>query len=221
MRKPYPLQWPAGWPRTADDQRQRSRFGVWGPGGGRQNVPLSHAVQDVVREMERLQARNAVITSDLPTRADGLPYASGRAQDPGIAVYWTGDDGAERVIACDQYFTHAENLRAIAKSIEALRALERYGSTSIIQRAWSGFAALPPPAEAVEEKPDPEPSREWMEYFHVTEAASSETLRQTYRSMAKRMHPDHGGDVAEFQQLDAAWRQAQAWFAWRERRLGR
>lgn len=119
-RDQYPLQWPEGWPRTAEILRRRSSFG-----NGRPMSAFQTAIE-VMDEMDRLGAANAVITSFLPTRSDGLPYSAGRCEDPGIAV-WFVLDGHERVFACDQWETPAENMRAIAKSVQ-----------------FAGFAALPP-----------------------------------------------------------------------------
>lgn len=121
MREPYPLQWPPGFSRTASADRRDSRFGR-----GVFKVGLAIARTDVITELDRLGAANYIITTDLPTRRDGLPYADGRSNDPGVAVWFILDD-KERVFACDKWKTHAENMRAIALSIEAMRGLERWG----------------------------------------------------------------------------------------------
>lgn len=133
MRTPYPLQWPADWERTPDVRRQRATF----------SVGLAVALDSVCHELHLMGAVNATITSDLPTRSDGLPYASGRANDPGIAVYFELD-GVERVLACDQWTSPAANVRAIALTFGALRGMQRWGATGGATRALQGFTALPP-----------------------------------------------------------------------------
>lgn len=135
MRNPFPLQWPDGWRRTPVDERKPSRF-FYG---------FTDSLSSVLDEFRKIGAENVVVTSDLPTRRDGRPYASGRAEtgDSGIAV-WFVLQGQERVWACDRWRTHADNLRAIALSVEAIRGLDRWGAGDVIARAFHGFNALPP-----------------------------------------------------------------------------
>lgn len=220
-RQPFPLQWPDGWPRTPDDQREGSRFHSWS-GHGKTTVSLVEACRDALDELVRLGAEEVTITSNLPTKSNGLPYATGpRVSDPGIAVWWT-QDGKEQVIACDRWESPAENLRAIAKTLDAIRGIARWGSSSIVSRALSGFAALPPPAgdESATSRPEPElpePDRSWMEYFHVTEAASRRGVQSMFRTFAKQMHPDRTrGDSQPMAELNVAWSAAQVWFDWRD-----
>ena len=91
-----------------------------------------------------LRATKVVISTNIPLRRDGLPYA-GQAQpnDPGVAVYFTTNDRTT-CLACDRWKTVAENIYAIAKTIEALRGIERWGSKDAVGAAFLGFAALPP-----------------------------------------------------------------------------
>lgn len=195
-RKPYPLQWPDGWKRTAPVDRRRSPF------GDRRN-PLSAfgTARELLEELDRLGAAIAVITSFLPTRDDGLPYSDGRSEDPAIAV-WFVLDGTERVFACDRWFTAAENMRAITKSITAMRGLERWGMTDIIGRAFAGFAALPagPPS--------------WRVIFGVEgmEIPADDLLvvvKARHRKLIAVAHPDHGGSLERATALNEALQDAE------------
>ena len=96
MRNPFPLQWPDGWRRTPVDERKPSRF-FYG---------FTDSLSSVLDEFRKIGAENVVVTSDLPTRRDGRPYASGRAEtgDSGIAV-WFVLQGQERVWACESSVT--------------------------------------------------------------------------------------------------------------------
>ncbi len=199
-RDPFPLQWPEGFARTRTDMRMRSRFGHRG------QVSFSQARRDLLVELERLGAANAVLTSDLPVRNDGLPYANGRASDPGIAV-WFVLDGAERVFACDRWLSHAENMTAIAKSVEAMRGLERWGMADVVARVIGGFSALPPGAPA---------KRDWRD---VLEVESLSTLapddllavaKSRHRQLIQHHHPDRGGDPARAAEINAALAEAEA-----------
>jgi hypothetical protein len=89
-------------------------------------------------------AKEIVVSTNVPTRRDGLPYADAREPaDPGVAVYFTHGK-RQLVIACDSYSTVRANMRAVGATVEALRAIQRHGATSLLERAFTGFAALPP-----------------------------------------------------------------------------
>src|SRR3954464_15309435 len=129
MTNAYPLAWPNGWPRTPAAKRQPSRFS---PGA------LSKEAQETIWELARLGARQAVISTNVELRQDGLPYSNRRKpDDPGVAVYFMYEK-RQQCIPCDRWSTVEENLRAIWKSIEALRSLERWGAKSFVDAAFTG-----------------------------------------------------------------------------------
>lgn len=138
MTKPSfssPLRWPAGYDRTRRDQRlPASHFRVSG----------GTAVDDFVSELSKLRATNIVVTSEMPRRQDGLPYASNdlRTDDPGVAVYCRRRD-QDLVFACDRYASPLGNMRGLTLAFEAMRAIERHGSKQLADKALGGFAALP------------------------------------------------------------------------------
>ena len=193
----FPLSWPAGWPRTNPGARQRARF---------QTTP-GVAQTDLVHELELLGARSVVISTDMPLRRDGQPYAGRRPpQDPGVAVYWQQRVGREpdapvvwRVIACDRWDRLHDNVRAIGLSIGALRGLNRWGASELLDRAFAGFAALPG-ADA--------PRRPWWEVLEVDRAAPIDTIRAAYRRLARVRHPDRGGSDEAMRELSQAWAEA-------------
>lgn len=212
-RDPFPLQWPDGWKRTRPALRDRSKFGFRSSG----QVSFSGARTELLTELGRLGAINAVITSDLPTRNDGLPYANGRSDDPGIAVWFllAGANGRheERVFACDKWRSHAENMTAIARSIEAMRGLDRWGAGDVVTRAFAGFAALPPGGGGEQQLPQQPATvvRSWQEVFEVdalVDAVGPRDLlaivKARHRDKIKQHHPDLGGDPAIAIELNAA-----------------
>lgn len=209
-RSPYPLQWPADIPRTTSERRRRSRFG--GPRIAARTLSPYETAKELLTELRRLGASNVVITSLLPTRHDGLPYSDGSSDDPGIAV-WCVYRGRERVFACDEWATHAENMRAIAKSIEALRGLSRWGMADVAERAFAGFAALPPGDAGAAPRPAPI-RRPWREVFDGLPAVDVDDLvaivRARHRKLIAQAHPDHGGDPAVAAELNAALDEAMA-----------
>lgn len=213
-REPFPLQWPDGFARTPPKKRARSRFGVRG------QVSFSSARNELLIELSRLGAVNAVITSELPVRRDGLPYAAtGREEDPGIAVWFMLADERgnlqERVFACDRWLTFAENMLAVAKSIYAMRGLDRWGMADVVHRMVGGFTALPAGGGTSETEFVPPPrKRPWREVLGGTwpELDAGELLliaKGRHRKLIQEHHPDRGGDGAVAAELNTALAEAE------------
>lgn len=129
----HPLQWPAGYIRTGDDDRKRGRFG---------DINFTKLRTDLARELRLLGAEGAVVTSNIPLRNDGQPRASYRnPDDPGVSVYFTLK-GQRMCMASDKFTTPEANLRAIKGTVEGMRMIQRYGCSDMLERAFSGFTAL-------------------------------------------------------------------------------
>lgn len=189
----YPLAWPAGKPRTPRNKIERSRFEPYG---------RAAEVENVRAELQRLGARNVVVSTNMRLRRDGLPYSSDRApDDQGVAVYFDYA-GGQKCFACDRWRTIEENLRAIFKSIEAIRGLERWGSKSFVDAAFTGFSALPAPGQ--------QSRRAWRQVLGIgpEEPVSTEVINSYYRSAARRAHPDMGGSADAMAEVNAAREEA-------------
>jgi DnaJ-domain-containing protein 1 len=160
---------------------------------------------EVVKQLDLLRARNVVISTNMQPRGDGLPYAKQREpQDSGVAVYFDLN-GEQQCIPCDKWDTVAQNLRAVALTIEALRGIERWGAKEMVNAAFRGFKALP--AEAII---TPYTAKPWHEVLELAPTASPETIKAAYRSMLHRHHPDKGGDERRFQEVQRAYAEAKA-----------
>jgi hypothetical protein len=205
MEKPteaFPLQWPGGWRRTAAHLRTRARFNTkerqyssdsqssW---MRRKEVTIAQGTERVLRVLNQMGFnKSVVISSNLMLRNDGLPRSGQRApDDPGVAVYW-GHGAKARCIAVDQYDRIADNLAAIAATLEAMRAIERHGGAAILERAFTGFTALPAPEQPWQTLglPDSHPTRDQVE--------------DAYRRLAMKHHPDRGGDANEMARINTA-----------------
>ena len=91
-----------------------------------------------------------ILSTNIPLRNDGLPYANSREpNDPGVAVYFQHKK-REMCFACDAFKTVRENAYSIGKTIEALRGIERWGASDMMERAFRGFAALTSGSESAE-----------------------------------------------------------------------
>ena len=197
MAEAYPLQWPAGWPRTK--KPQRSRFGQRNSQGyGLKDITMTRARDHLFAELDRLGSRNVVLSTNLALRNDGLPRANQRKpDDTGVAVYFTLN-GDQKCFPCDKWNRVEDNIYAIAKTIEALRGIERWGSKQMVDATFNGFKALPEPGAA-------EP---WHQVLGVYPEASEELIKAAYRRLCLKHHPDHGGTADAFNRIKKAYEEA-------------
>ena len=208
----FPLQWPAGWKRTHGGPRTRARFVTkerrYSQHSGNaylhsKELSIADGVERVRAELGRMGVRDddLVISSNLELRLDGFPRSNQREPaDPGIAVYWR-DKGETRCMAIDRYDRVADNLAAVAATLEAMRAIERHGGAEILNRAFTGFTALPAPG-----------TTEWWAVLGVPRDAHASNVEAAYRRLRGQHHPDRGGDADKFhavQHAYEAWQQEQ------------
>lgn len=200
MAEAYPLNWPEGWARTPAGRRRRAPY----------KLPPDAATQHLVGELGRLGAikSSVVISTNMPIRRDGLPYANVRApEDPGVAVYWSTQAFKDRAIGCDKWDKLHDNIHAIGLAIAALRAIDRAGASQILERAFSAFGALPPSNAAPVVRP-------WWDVLDIPQSAigvlSIAMVEARYRELATKAHPDRGGSDAAMAELNAAREQAKA-----------
>ena len=186
----YPLTWPDGWKRTQN------------PGKSAFSTGMDKATRGLLEEIRRLGGTLPVISSNAQYRNDGMPYArQARIDDTGVAVYFQRK-GKPMVFACDNYWTVHDNIHAISKTIEALRAIERHGSSSMMERAFTGFTALPAPIAAGMK-------RDWWHVLNVFRGATEAQITEAYRKLASQYHPDKkNGDADKMAELNAARDQA-------------
>lgn len=207
MTTASPLAWPVGWPRA--QRRKRAKFSKgerkYHSGGGswmqHRELSISEATRRVLGELQTFGVLDgdAIISTNLQLRLDGLPR-SGQSEpdDPGVAVYWKRPGETMRVMAIDIYDRVADNLAAVAATLNAMRAIERHGGAQILERAFTGFAALPPPDA---DKPT---WREVLLFSTDMLRPNADMIESRYRELAKERHPDVGGSDAAMAELNAA-----------------
>lgn len=197
----YPLQWPDGWPRSRG--RKPGHFGKqeWKTSGAnsykaKADITMVDAMKRVKVELERLNinvADDSIVSTNLKLNLSGLPRGDqGEPGDPGVAVYFQKKNGPMRVIAIDAYHRVRDNLAAIAATLDAMRAIERHGGAQILERAFTGFAALTAPG------------KNWWDVLEVRQDATREVIEINFRRLARDKHPDNGGSHEAMSALNEA-----------------
>lgn len=184
----YPLCWPPAKLRTPGMNRRHARF----------KTSFAEARDELIKEIRRLGGTDMVFSSDIPRRNDGLPFADAKPKsgDPGIAVYFKRK-GKELCFCCDCYLTVDDNMHAICLTVQALRGIARWGTGDMMEAAFTGFAALPAPGMSSGESP-------WK-VLGLPINATEDQLRDAYRALAMKHHPDKGGDAAQFARIKEAY----------------
>jgi len=189
MTVAYPLHWPPGFPRTVGRSWSKFRTGLE---QAQNNVTKS--LRTFSKESEK-DIVNLVISSNVTMMIT-------EPKDPGVAVYFRWDN-IDCCIAVDRYPTPADNLQAIMHVIEAERVKLRHGGLNIVRAAFRGYAALPPP-----KGPEGQLAKPWWDILGVPEGSPVAVAEQRYRDLVKTVHPDRGGDPAQFNAITDAIRKA-------------
>ncbi len=203
-----PLCWPNNVPRTPPHNRTHPKF---------DERSYQSASTFVIHEINRLNKRyydsydeSVIISTNLKHRQDGMPVqGQSMPSDQGAAVYFTlrfirnGKWYSRQVVlTCDKWIRLGDNLTAIAKDIEAQRARERWGCTSV-EQAFAGYVAIPEKCGG----------KSWWETLGVPSNATKGQIETAYRAKAKIFHPDiPGGSHAAWIPFQEAYDQAMTQF---------
>lgn len=179
MTDRFPLVWPDHIPRTPWQNRVQGSF----------MVTPEKATQDLLKEVRLARGTDLIISTNIPIRRDGLPYATAKEPlDPGVAVYFTRK-GKTICIPCDSFDRVWKNIRAIGLSIADMRGPEARGCAVLTDQAFTGFLALPAPT-----------GRPWWVILGVSVSATVEEI-STARKLAARAP---GMDSTKMSEINAA-----------------
>jgi hypothetical protein len=184
----------ADWPHEVTKPRRDAQFrspsrrdpesGSWTPA---RRIPYDQTIRDLTYEVEQLGGREIVMgvgLAEADIRLDGSPRANARPpRHPGVEISFDSRYG-RLTYATDVFTDWRDNVRAVAKGLEALRAIDRWG-VSRRGEQYAGFTLLTagPGLEEV--------GRRLVEQHGSVAAA----LRAT--------HPDTGGEKASARDFQA------------------
>lgn len=193
---------------TPEHKRRRAQF----------SASWSSTLEQLRKELEHLKATDVVLEIDVKPgniRQDGMMRADAKVNHPGVRLsFQTREHGAlsrtcDTYNACWDMSPWQANVRAIVLTLEALRAVDRYGASSGEQ--YVGFRALgagsgatPMGATAAMTATE---AREVLEQHSgiVVGASGSNSEARAYRIARGKTHPDrHGGDQTEWDRVAEA-----------------
>lgn len=179
-------------------QRRRSQF----------SASWTQTQELLERETRMIGGRELVIQlalGDSSIRRDGWPYANAKPDHPGVTVVVPDSNHGRLSWSTDRYLAWQANTRAIALSMEALRAADRHG---VMQgRQYAGFRELGA-GDDDGWAPTVEEAAQYLAGVGLGERdAWVDVLTDpnvAYRRAARTLHPDVGGDPDAFRRLEQA-----------------
>lgn len=198
------------WQGEQTERRRPSQF----------RTPFERTLNTLTNEVKRLLTPEAqwmvieLAVGEDEIRLDGWPRASARPTHPGVVVSFESRFGPLRY-ATDVYNDWHDNLRAIALSLESLRAVDRYGVTKRGEQytGWKALGVGDVPKMSRREAATllareaefyDEPAIDRDELAKRVLKDPSTYLASVYRRAVKRHHPDVGGDRSMYERLERA-----------------
>lgn len=183
-------------------------------GSGRFRASWDDTVGLLVAEVEKLDGDLIIVQVDADPseiRRDGMLRARTKVDFPGVKVSFQSKHGplTYATDAYDQtYYADPPgwqaNVRAIALSLQALRAVDRYGVTKRGEQ-YVGFDAIS--AKPAEDTLTPDEARRVLADAAgalPSELTTADAISRAYKIAAKTTHPDAGGNADVFRLIGKA-----------------
>lgn len=138
-------------------------------------------------ELERWNPRYGTPAVDLDT----IDFPKARVEVTKAAVHFALR-GVNIKIECDSQASYKQNIRCVCYAVNAMRMNEKRGIADTMARAYLQL-------EAPKEQRDP------YVVLQVRPDASIEIVEASYKALAKRHHPDKGGDAKMFKEIQDAY----------------
>lgn len=145
---------------------------------------MEDALSSLQHQLDLLGVSGVVLSTNLELRLDGKLRSSRglNLPDPGAALYFNRD-GKPLCMPCDRWDRVEDNVYAIAKHIEAMRGMERWG-VGTTEQAFAGYKALPE-------------GEKWWDVLDLAPGQrNAEMVRSKYRGLAMQVHQSGAGDAA-------------------------
>ena len=206
----YPLDWPAGKPRTSEYNKAYGRYR-----NGHREVTFAEAQARVFIALNAFngQGHGDVVEVNNPDccelrcmleiNKDGTSFRRGQKTPPdkGVVVFFE-IDGSPITIAIDKFTSIEQNTAACAAAIDSLRQLWRVDAGTFLAAA-SGLNALPHIAV---------PNWRGILGYKQEENPTYDEVKHRYRVMASAAHSDKGGNDNVMADLNRAWSDAKEEF---------
>lgn len=117
--------------KIKEDFRWQDALGIHDP------APTEQQIQDAFRRLAQVHH---------PDRGGDVAMFQEVTKHRDNALRWVNrktNNNFDYVIACDQFKEVRLNMAAIVMTIKAIRQIERCGTSSLLERAFKGFSALP------------------------------------------------------------------------------
>lgn len=188
------VDWPTWADRTPAAERERT---------SKYSTTLAKSITDLDRELaDRLGVDDWRLSTAAPHRkSDGRPYANASPDDPAAVVRWRMD-GEQYAVACDRYTALRDNVRTVGLYIKEKRKMQtRPVKTGQDEFATARLPSGDEPEAIVLDDGREEPPHEVL---GVAPDAPTQVVRAAARRLSADVHPDRGGDEAEFKRIQNA-----------------
>lgn len=190
------------WPQELTKSRRYAHF----------RVGYSDTLKLLSYELEKIGARRVFLQADVmesEIRLNGQLRADAKPRSPRVIVSAETRFGPV-MLPCDSFTDWKDNLRAIALSLEALRAVDRYGVTKRGEQ-YRGLKQLSAGTGPINSQ---EAAAFIAKFCDSTETAllrgslllSQPSFEKCYRYVTTKLHPDVAGEStrADWDKLQAA-----------------
>lgn len=204
------------WPREQTKAREYSRFTSKNDDSWRRSeIGWGRTEHELRAELDRINVPEAVMqlaVRERDIRIDGGLRADAKPSHPGVILSFVHPKQGPVTFACDKWTTWQANIRGIAKALEALRLVDRYGITQSGEQ-YAGWKELPSghpmgtsPDPLAETMSAPEAARiiagavsQAHDLGHNTNLVLTDPdfRKYAYRQAVKLAHPDTGAPESD------------------------
>ncbi|MEN0050630.1 MAG: DnaJ domain-containing protein [Bacteroidota bacterium] len=161
-------------------------------------LTLHNSLNELAKELGLFEASDIIITMNVPLTRGGMPFPLGNvmAHQPeqvGVSVFFTKLN--QRAGLCnDKWDMVQHNVRALKKTIEAFRGIERWGSQeSLLNIMANGL----PDARPVDLALPSMHNKQWWEILELGQSRSEKAILSAFKRLSQIYHPDKSGGSQE------------------------